>query len=80
MHQRAHREFGQRFDLPGAGVKGLPAVARTSGARVIDGIPQYADKELHGGPPFDVAIDFSLPQGLEAALALCVERGAALGF
>jgi 4-hydroxy-tetrahydrodipicolinate reductase len=54
------------------------AVARTAGQRVIDGIPQYADKELNAVPPFDVAIDFSLPQGLEAVLALCVQRGAAL--
>src|SRR4051812_35457223 len=54
------------------------AVARTTGPRVIDGIPQYADKELSGVPPFDVAIDFSLPQGLDAVLALCVQRAAAL--
>jgi 4-hydroxy-tetrahydrodipicolinate reductase len=54
------------------------AVARTTGQRVIDGIPQYADKELDGVPAFDVAIDFSQPRGLEAVLALCVRRGAGL--
>jgi 4-hydroxy-tetrahydrodipicolinate reductase len=61
---------------PGLAIVG--AVARTTTSRVIDGIPQYADRELPGVPPFDVAIDFSLPQGLDAVLALCVERGAAL--
>lgn len=60
------------------GLSIVGAVARTTGQRVIDGIPQYADKELSGVPAFDVAIDFSLPQGLEAILALCVQRGAAL--
>lgn len=48
------------------------------GQRVIDGVPQFASSELHGAPAFDVAIDFSLPEGFDAILALCVERGAAL--
>ncbi|MDQ3040319.1 MAG: 4-hydroxy-tetrahydrodipicolinate reductase [Pseudomonadota bacterium] len=48
------------------------------GQRVIDGIPQFAASELHGAPAFDVAIDFSLPEGFDAILALCVGRGAAL--
>jgi 4-hydroxy-tetrahydrodipicolinate reductase len=33
--------------------------------------------ELPGAPVFDVAIDFSLPEGFDPMLALCVERGAA---
>lgn len=46
--------------------------------RVVDGIAYFAARELHGVPPFDVAIDFSLPEGFGRILALCVERGAAL--
>lgn len=57
----------------------LRAVAAVSGSkpsqRVIDGLPYFAASELHGVPAFDVAIDFSLPDGLESILALCVERG-----
>jgi len=56
----------------------VAAVARTVGQRVVDGIPQYAASELGGVPAFDVAIDFSLPDGFAAVLALCVERGSAL--
>ncbi len=54
------------------------AVSRKVGQRVIDGVPQFAAAELHGVPAFDVAIDFSLPEGFDAILALCMERGAAL--
>ncbi len=54
------------------------AVSRKVGQRVIDGVPQFAAVELHGVPAFDVAIDFSLPEGFDAILALCMERGAAL--
>ena len=54
------------------------AVSRKVGQRVIDGVPQFAASELHGVPAFDVAIDFSLPEGFDGILALCVERGAAL--
>src|SRR4051812_18234337 len=56
----------------------VAAVARTVGQRVIDGIPQYAASELGGVPAFDVAIDFSVPDGFDAVLALCIERGSAL--
>ena len=54
------------------------AGSRTVGHRVIDGVPQFAAAELHGVPAFDVAIDFSLPEGFDGILALCMERGAAL--
>ena len=54
------------------------AISRKVGQRVIDGVPQFAASELHGVPAFDVAIDFSLPEGFDGILALCVERGAAL--
>ena len=48
------------------------------GQRVVDGVPQFAASELGGVPAFDVAIDFSRPEGFERILALCTERGAAL--
>lgn len=56
----------------------VAAVSRSVGQRVIDGVPQFAADELHGVPAFDVAIDFSLPQGFDGILALCLERQAAL--
>lgn len=56
----------------------VAAVSHKVGQRVIDGVPQFAAGELHGVPAFDVAIDFSLPEGFDAILATCVERGAAL--
>ncbi|MBA3485640.1 MAG: 4-hydroxy-tetrahydrodipicolinate reductase [Lysobacter sp.] len=60
----------------------LQVVAAVTGTRppqrVLDGVPYFAARELHGVPEFDVAIDFSLPIGLDAILALCLEREAAL--
>lgn len=57
----------------------VAAVSRSKPAqRVMDGVPHFALSELHGVPAFDVAVDFSLPAGFEATLALCVERGVAL--
>ncbi len=51
---------------------------RAPAQRVVDGIPCFAASELGGVPAFDVAIDFSLPQGFDAMLALCEARGSAL--
>jgi 4-hydroxy-tetrahydrodipicolinate reductase len=51
---------------------------RTPSPRVVDGVPHFAASELGGVPAFDVAIDFSLPDGFDPILALCVERGAPL--
>ncbi|MDQ3288556.1 MAG: 4-hydroxy-tetrahydrodipicolinate reductase [Pseudomonadota bacterium] len=60
----------------------LQIVAAVAGGqppqRVVDGVPYFAAREIHGVPKFDVAIDFSLPAGLDTILALCLERGAAL--
>lgn len=56
----------------------IAAVSRKVGARVVDGIPQFAASELAGVPAFDVAVDFSLPEGFDAILGLCLARGAAL--
>ena len=53
----------------------VAAVSRKVGARVVEGIPQFAASELPGVPEFDVAVDFSLPEGFDAILGLCVARG-----
>ena len=54
------------------------AVARTLDGRIVEGVPHFLASELAGVPAFDVAIDFSLPEGFDAVLALCRARGAAL--
>lgn len=64
-------------DMPDLQV--VAAVARRAPSqRVIDGVPHFAASELAGLPPFDVAIDFSLPAGVAALAQLCAERGAGL--
>lgn len=54
------------------------AVSRKPAQRVVEGVPQFAASELPGVPPFDVAVDFSLPEAFDPLLALCVARKAAL--
>lgn len=62
-----------------AGCQVIAAVTRKSPAqRVVEGVPFFATSELAGVPAFDVAIDFSLPEGFDPLLGLCVARGAAL--
>ncbi|MBB6064669.1 4-hydroxy-tetrahydrodipicolinate reductase [Pseudoxanthomonas broegbernensis] len=57
----------------------VAAVTRRAPAqRVADGVPFFAAAELAAVPEFDAAIDFSLPEGFDPVLALCVERGRAL--
>jgi len=51
---------------------------RTPVPRVVDGVAYFSACELANVPEFDVAIDFSLPAGFDAILALCVERKAGL--
>ncbi|MFS8138506.1 MAG: 4-hydroxy-tetrahydrodipicolinate reductase [Thermomonas sp.] len=51
------------------------AVSREVDARVVDGIPRFAASELNGVPAFDVAIDFSQPEGFSRVLAVCAARG-----
>ena len=46
-------------------------------SRVIDQIPCYSVREIDALPDFDVMIDFSLPEGFDAALAACVKKGRA---
>lgn len=54
------------------------AVSRQPAQRVVEGVPQFAAKELNGVPAFDVAVDFSLADAFDPVLALCVSRHAAL--
>jgi 4-hydroxy-tetrahydrodipicolinate reductase len=59
----------------------LEVVAAVSGSveqRVVDGIPHFSAGELEGLPTFDVAIDFSRPDGFCRILELCVQRSVAL--
>ena len=51
---------------------------RAPAQRVVDGVPFFAGGELAGVPDFDVAVDFSLPEGFDPVLALCVARRRAL--
>ena len=59
----------------------LRVVAAASRHR-LDALPEgarwIAANSLSDSPEFDVAIDFSLPEAFDAALALCVERRVAL--
>lgn len=73
MGQALLRLAAERPDL-----QVVAAVSRRVESRAIDGIPQFASSELAGVPAFDVAIDFSLPEGFEGVLAACRSRGAAL--
>lgn len=56
----------------------VAAVQRKVEQRVVDGVPCFAAAELAGTPAFDVAVDFSLPEGFDPVLALCQARGRAL--
>jgi 4-hydroxy-tetrahydrodipicolinate reductase len=73
MGQALLRLASERADL-----QVVAAVSRKVESRAIDGIAQFASSELSGLPPFDVAVDFSLPEGFDAILAACVERQASL--
>ncbi len=65
----------QRLCDPASGCEVVAAVSRRVGARVVEGIPQFSAAELAGVPAFDVAVDFSQPEGFDALLALCLARG-----
>lgn len=66
---------GIRHDV--ADVQCVAAVAGRS-APEIAGVEGFDAARLDQVPPFDVCIDFSLPEAFDAVLGLCVERGAAL--
>jgi len=53
------------------------AVSQQPSQRVLDGVPQFAARELSGAPAFDVLVDFSRPEAFDRALALAVARGTA---
>ena len=65
----------QRLCPQGDGCRVVAAVSRKVGQRVVDGVPQFAAAEMAGTPEFDVAIDFSLSEGFDRVLALCLQRG-----
>jgi len=68
-----------RLAAEDAGMDVVAAVVRKPPTqRVVDGTPYFAASELAGVPAFDVAIDFSLPEGFDPVLALCRERGVGL--
>lgn len=69
MGQALLRLAGERPDI-----EVVAAVSRKVASRVIDGVPQFATSELAGVPAFDVAVDFSLPEGFDAILGACRSR------
>ena len=76
----ASGRMGQALLRIAAETEGLDVVAavqRKVGQRVVEGVPFFAAAELHGAPPFDAAVDFSLPEAFDPILALCLERGSA---
>ncbi|MEQ1511551.1 MAG: 4-hydroxy-tetrahydrodipicolinate reductase [Lysobacteraceae bacterium] len=73
MGQTLLRLAAERDDLTIAA-----AVARTSADSALLGQPFHPLDRIESAPDFDVAIDFSLPAGIDAILALCAARGAAL--
>lgn len=73
MGQALLRLAGERSDL-----EVVAAVSRKVESRAIDGIAQFTAAELSGVPAFDVAIDFSLPEGFDGILAVCRSRRSAL--
>ena len=56
----------------------VAAVSRSGAELPGTPVPAFAGEALAQCPPFDVAIDFSLPGALPGLLSLCVERKAAL--
>jgi 4-hydroxy-tetrahydrodipicolinate reductase len=73
MGQALLRLAAERSDL-----EIVAAVSRKIESRAVDGIPQFKVEELSGVPAFDVAIDFSLPEGFDGILAVCRSRHSAL--
>ena len=72
MGQTLLRLAAERDDL-----RVVAAVAPPSPDGALLGQPFHAVEALDDVPPFDVAIDFSLPVAFDAILALCAARGAA---
>ena len=67
-----------RLSAEDARVHVVAAVSR-SGAPAIDtSVPWFRADAMGDVPAFDVAVDFSLPDGFDRVLAICRQRGAAL--
>jgi len=60
-----------RFDV-------VAAASRSGEASADISVPVFAAGHLPQCPPFDIAIDFSLPEGFDTLLAECLARGAGL--
>lgn len=74
MGQSLIRLASERTDL-----QVVAAVVRDPGkSPVVAGAKCIAATDLDSAPAFDVAIDFSLPAGLDRLVELCVSRGSAL--
>ncbi len=77
----ANGRMGQtllRLAADSPGLRVVAAVTRLGTAQEAGGVPVFASTHLAGVPPFDVAIDFSLPDAFDAILALCRSRRVAL--
>ena len=72
MGQALLRLAGERHDLR------VVAAASRHRTTLPDGVAWMPAASLDDAPPFDVAIDFSLPEGFDAVLALCARRDVAL--
>ncbi|WP_407909444.1 4-hydroxy-tetrahydrodipicolinate reductase [Lysobacter claricitrinus] len=72
MGQALMRLAAERDD-----VRVVAAAARRLPAELPPGVLGMDAASLDRAPPFDAAIDFSLPEAFDAALDLCVRRGAA---
>lgn len=59
---------------PGLAIVGA-VTGRTPAQRVVGNVPYFGAKELAAVPAFDVAIDFSLPEGFSPMLEVCLARG-----
>ncbi|MGY3264810.1 4-hydroxy-tetrahydrodipicolinate reductase [Lysobacter sp. HA35] len=72
MGQALMRLAAERDDL-----RVVAAAARRAPADLPAGVAAIDAASLDSAPEFDAAIDFSLPDAFDAALALCARRGVA---
>lgn len=56
----------------------VAAVTRSGRVDADIAVPVFASSALAEAPAFDVAVDFSLPEGFDVVLSACRARGAAL--
>lgn len=73
----ANGRMGQallRLAADSPGLRVVAAVTRLGDSAGAGDTPFFASADLAAVPPFDVAIDFSLPEAFDAILALCRSR------